>query len=36
MKLKETKKKLKKDIKEDLIADNQCLRMENEYLYISS
>lgn len=32
MKLKEDKKKLNKDIKEDLIAENQRLRMENEYL----
>ncbi len=32
MKLKENKKKLNKDIEEDLIAENQRLRMENEYL----
>ena len=32
MKLKEDKKKLNKDIEEDLIAENQRLRMENEYL----
>ena len=32
MKLKEAKKKLNKDIEEDLIAENQRLRMENEYL----
>ena len=32
MKLKEDKKKLNKDIEKDLIAENQRLRMENEYL----
>ena len=32
MKLKENKKKLNKDIEEDLIAENQRLRMKNEYL----
>ena len=32
MKLKENKKKLNKDIEEDLIEENQRLRMENEYL----
>ena len=32
MKFKENKKKLNKDIEEDLIAENQRLRMENEYL----
>ena len=32
MKLNEDKKKLNKDIEEDLIAENQRLRMENEYL----
>ena len=32
MKSKEDKKKLNKDIEEDLIAENQRLRMENEYL----
>ena len=32
MKLKEDKKKLNKDIEQDLIAENQRLRMENEYL----
>ena len=32
MKLKENKKKLNKDIEEDLIAENQRLHMENEYL----
>ena len=32
MKLKEDKKKLNKDIEEDLIAENQRLRMEKEYL----
>ena len=32
MKLKEDKKKLNKDIEEDLIAENQRVRMENEYL----
>lgn len=32
MKLKENKKKLNKDIEEDLIAENQRLRIENEYL----
>lgn len=26
------KKKLSKEVEEDLIAENQCLRMENEYL----
>ena len=31
MKFKENKKKLNKDIEEDLIAENQRLRMENEY-----
>lgn len=32
MKLNEDKKNLNKDIEEDIIAENQCLRMENEYL----
>ena len=32
MKLKEDKKKLNKNIEQDLIAENQRLRMENEYL----
>ena len=32
MKLNKDKKKLNKDIEEDLIAENQRLRMENEYL----
>ena len=32
MKLNEDKKKLNKNIEQDLIAENQCLRMENEYL----
>ena len=32
MKSKEDKNKLNKDIEEDLIAENQRLRMENEYL----
>ena len=31
MKLNEDKKNLNKDIEEDIIAENQCLRMENEY-----
>ena len=32
MKSKEDKKKLNKNIEEDLIVENQHLRMENEYL----
>ena len=32
MKLKKDKNKLNKDIEEDLIAENQSLRMENKYL----
>lgn len=32
MKSKENEKKLNKDIEEDLISENQRIRMENEYL----